>query len=270
MQHIVIPAVIVGSLGLLAAAMLYTASKIFHTRENPLVKKIEALLPGANCGACGYPGCSGFAEAMANEQNPELVCPVAPAETMKQIGELVGLALGQGGAKKAVLLCQGSNEAARKICEYHGIKDCLSASLLFGGDKACQYACFGLGTCVEVCPFGAISLTDGIVTIDEQTCTGCGKCVPACPRNVLALRPAGHRVLVACRSKDKGGQTRKNCKKGCIGCRKCVKACEFDAITMDGALARIDDSKCTRCGACVQACPTGAIVAMNQQKEEAV
>ncbi len=267
-SQILPPALIIGAVGLISAALLYIASKVFYTRENPLIKEVEAILPGANCGACGFPGCAGLAEAIVEKRDPSLNCPAAPKETIAEIGKILGIKMEAGDAKKAVILCNGTRANASFRSRYLGIMECEAVHNLYTGEKTCQYSCIGLGSCIKACPFGAISLRDGIIEIDEEKCTGCGKCVKVCPRHVLVLWKSGPKVLVRCSSRDKGPATKSNCSVGCIGCTRCVKACKFDAIVMDGPLARIIDDKCTRCGECIKVCPTNAIAGLFLKEEE--
>ncbi|MFA4830093.1 MAG: 4Fe-4S binding protein, partial [Thermodesulfovibrionales bacterium] len=160
----------------------------------------------------------------------------------------------------ARIMCQGGWSKATKRFKYEGVQDCRAAILAGGGDKSCRYGCLGYGTCSRVCPFGAITMTeDHLPFVDITKCTGCKKCEAACPTKVIEVLPASRQVLVTCHSKDKGGDTKKNCQVGCIGCAICVKVCPYDAPSVQNSLSRIDINKCKVCGLCVAKCPTDSI-----------
>ena len=219
-------------------------------------------LPGANCGGCGYAGCAAFASALCNDEEMEFCCPVASAEEVAAISEVLGRDLGGTAPVVAFVRCQGSNEKAETRYQYLGVQDCRAAQLIAGGPKDCPFGCLGLGSCVEACKFNALVMgPDGLPKVNEENCVGCGKCVDACPRNIIELVPQGAEVVVGCISKDPGKFVRKYCTVGCISCKKCVKVCPEEAITVEGnEAAVIDQTKCTGCGQCVEACPTHAIV----------
>ncbi|NTU43412.1 MAG: 4Fe-4S binding protein, partial [Nitrospirales bacterium] len=158
------------------------------------------------------------------------------------------------------IMCQGGSSKSVKRFIYEGVKDCRAATLAGGGDKSCIYGCLGYGTCMRACPFDAIHMSeDNLPVVDMTKCTGCRKCETACPKRVIEVLPGSKAVVVACHSKDKGGDTRKNCQVGCIACGKCVKVCPFDAPKVENNLSKIDLDKCRVCGLCVQHCPTKAI-----------
>jgi len=250
-------AAIGGALGLL----LFVASRAFAVQVDPRIEAINAALPGVNCGGCGYPGCSGYAEAVVNEGVAVNLCAPGGAEVAGAVAGVMGVAVDDSDRKVSVLACRGTREFTSDKFEYFGVKDCRAANLVHGGAKSCRFGCLGLGSCVEACPFDALVMgADGIPHVIEELCTGCGKCVTACPRDLFTLRGEKQNVVVVCASHDPGKIVNRACKVGCIGCRKCEKTCKFDAIHVVDGLATIDYDKCKHCGACVKACPRGIIL----------
>ncbi len=248
-------------LGILFGVALAVAQKQFAVDRDPKVEQVEEALPGANCGACGFPGCSNFAEAVV--EDPSLLPKCIPGRAgAERIAGILGIESGgEMDQEVARLVCRGSRDTAGEKYTYTGIEDCLAASQMFGGPKECPHGCLSLGRCASVCPFNAITRDEhGLPEIEPDLCTGCGKCITECPRDVLTLVPPEQKVVVACCSTEKGKNVIKACKVGCIGCRKCVKICPQEAITVENFLAAIDYNTCVDCGACVAACPTGAIV----------
>ena len=272
MNFILIAVIVLGAIGLIAALVLFLCSKKFAVYEDPRIAQVGSLLPGANCGGCGFPGCSGMANALvkgANEGSIEgLSCPVGGSETMTQVADLLGMAIANGEPKVAVVRCNGSCEIRPKIAEYNGLRTCAAMNACGAGETGCGYGCLGCGDCVNACQFGAIAINEatGLPEVDDNKCTACGACTKVCPRNIIELRKKGvknRRVYVGCVNKDKGAVSMKACKQSCIGCGKCEKECPFGAITIENNCSYIDFNRCRMCRKCVNICPTKAIVAVN-------
>ncbi len=250
---------VLGSLGILSGALLAVASKIFHVEVDQKVIEVRNLLPGANCGACGFPGCDGMALAIAEGRAPVNGCPVASSEKHQQIADVMGTTAGATDKKVAHVMCQGCDSVATKKYDHDGVKDCKAAAAVQGGPKSCDRGCLGFGNCVVVCDFDAIEIVDGLAVIDKEKCTSCGKCIEECPKAVIEFVPYKNNVIVGCHNKDFGKAVKDVCTVGCIGCKICEKNCAFDAIHVTDNLAKVDYEKCTHCMVCVQKCPTKAI-----------
>lgn len=269
--------VLVG-LGILAAVLLFLLLKKFKVEEDPRIDEVEKVMPGANCGGCGFAGCRAFAQSCVQAGNLDNnFCPVGGNDTMKKVAEVLGLEVTAKAPQVAVVRCNGTCEARPKISQYDGVRSCRVESMLYKGETGCPFGCLGCGDCVSACAFGALSMDEktGLPVVDEQKCTSCGACVKACPKGIIELRnkgPRGMRVYVDCVNKDKGGIARKACSNACIGCSKCSKVCSHEAISIENNLAYIDYTKCKLCKKCVAECPTGAIHAVNfpviKKKEE--
>ena len=253
-------------LGILAAVILYFVAQKFKVEEDPRIDDVEKMLPGANCGGCGFAGCRGLADALVSKDDiSALFCPVGGAATMEGIATYLGKVAPKKEPTVATVRCGGVCSKRPRTNEYNGTKSCVIAASFYVGESACAYGCLGYGDCVEACAFDAIKVNPetGIAEVDPDKCTACGACVKACPKKIIELRkkwPKNRAVYVACASKDKGAVTMKACKAGCIGCGKCAKVCAFDAITVEKGLAYIDSQKCKLWRKCVNECPTGAIV----------
>ncbi len=255
-MELVMSFVIIGGLGLIFGGLLAYAARRFAVEEDPRVETITDLLPGANCGACGFAGCSSFAEKVVAGQAPVDSCVPGGKKVSDNICEVLGLeSVASEDRKIAQVFCMGSKDIAPDKFEYQGVRDCKAAMMYSGGFKACTYGCLGLGTCVEVCPFDALSMGEnGLPKVDTDKCTGCGVCAKACPRNVIRIISARNVKYVPCNSKDRGKVVRESCEVGCIACKACVKACPNEAITVENNLAVIDSAKCDSCGKCIEVC----------------
>ena len=251
--------------GILAAVLLWFVASKFKVEEDPRIDEVEKMLPGANCGGCGFAGCRAMAEALVvRDDIADLYCPVGGADTMKSTAGFLGKAAPEKDPQTATVRCGGNCEKRPRTNVYNGASSCAVAASLYVGETGCAYGCLGYGDCVTACAFDAIHVDPqtGLAVVDADKCTACGACVKACPKGVIELRkkwPKNRAVYVSCVSKDKGAVVMKACKAGCIGCSKCVKACAFDAITVENNLAFIDSQKCKLCRKCVNECPTGAI-----------
>jgi Na+-translocating ferredoxin:NAD+ oxidoreductase RNF subunit RnfB len=269
MNLIISSIIVLGIIGLASAVILYFVAQKFKVEEDTRIDAVAELLPGANCGGCGYPGCRGFAEACVNAESLEnMLCPVGGLPIMCKISEVLGQAVCQATPKIAVVRCNGSCANRPRTNKFDGAPNCKVAAQLYAGETGCSYGCFGYGDCVEACKFDAIVINPetGLPVVNEDKCTACGACVKACPKKVIELRnkgPKGRRVFVSCVNKDKGGVARKACSAACIGCGKCQKVCPFGAIKVENNLAYIDFELCRSCRKCVNECPTGAIHDVN-------
>jgi Na+-translocating ferredoxin:NAD+ oxidoreductase RNF subunit RnfB len=259
-MEILIPVLTLGALGLIFGVGLAFASKQFKVDVDPRLDKILGLLPGANCGACGGAGCFGFAEQILSGKTLIDNCRVASDESKEGIAEVLGKQLKKRTKALATLNCNGGTKVKDRF-KYEGIRDCVAANLQMGGQKECLAGCLGFTTCVEVCPFGAIKMSEAqLPVVDAAKCKACNKCVEICPKKLFSLVDLKNTVYVACSSHYSGKDTKAVCPVGCIACKLCEKACKFDAIHVVDNLAVIDYNKCTSCGECVKVCPVKCIL----------
>lgn len=256
MNSIVLSIIVLGVLGAIFGAILAFASKIFYVEVDPKQAAVRDCLAGANCGGCGYPGCDGYAAAVAAGDAPTNKCVAGGEEAANKIAKIMGVSGGSSEKMVAFVPCSGCTDIAEKRFNYSGPQDC-RAAMLFGGksNKQCTFACIGMGNCAKACKFDAMHVVDGVAKVNRDKCVGCGACADVCPKSIVKLIPASQKVMVACSSKEKGAKLAKICKAGCIGCGKCQRTCQNEAITVTDNLASIDTSKCIGCGECAAACP---------------
>lgn len=260
MEAILFAVLSVVVIGLICAVVLVAASAVMVVKEDPKLGQIRECLPGANCGACGYAGCDGYAKALADgtETRTNLCVPGADA-CAHAVSAILGVEAEDVVELVAVVRCSGDCDKTKDKMDYQGLKSCKAAKQFFGGVGECTFGCIGFGDCVAVCPQNAISVERSLARVDSVACIGCGLCARTCPTGVITTIPRVAKALVTCSSKAKGPVVRKACTAGCIGCGKCEKSCPSGAIHVVSNLAAIDQSLCTGCGTCVEGCPVKCI-----------
>lgn len=260
LMPILIPALILGVTAVCCAVLLTLATMFMSVKKNEKAAKIRDLLPGANCGACGFSGCDGYAAALAEGKAEKTnLCVPGGDATARAIAEILGVAAEDVVEKVAYVACNGTcGDDVRKY-EYKGPQNCRAANMAFAGDRSCDFACLGYGDCAAACPQDAICIENNVARVDPRRCIGCGICTRTCPNSIIKLVNDTTRVVVQCSNHYKGAAVRKFCTNGCIGCGKCEKVCPEGAIHLMDNLAVIDYDKCTGCATCKEACPVGAI-----------
>lgn len=264
--EIIFAAVLMAALGLVLGVVIGWFAKFFRVESDSRVELITELLPGANCGGCGKAGCSDFAKSVVAGENPPSKCPVSSSEQISSIAMVLGVAAGKSFQQRAVVCCGGDVEQTRRLLNYNGVFDCVSASLIAGGPKGCSYGCLGMGTCANHCPFGAIEMINNLAVIHKELCVGCGNCVKSCPRHVIKLVPAEADVHVYCNSPLKGAAKKQVCNVPCIGCRKCAKFAP-EKFSVDGFLAEVNYQSTafpTVDDVLEINCPTGALLTVEE------
>lgn len=266
-MSIIIPILALGFLTLALAGLIAVANKKLYVYEDPRIDQVEDMLPHANCGACGFPGCRPFAEALVSGTVLPGKCSVSSDEGRSAIASFLRVSLGSEEKRVARLACNGGMNVAINQAYYKGVSSCQAATLISGGGKACSWGCLGYGDCAVVCDFDAIVMNEfGIPVVDVQKCTACGDCVEACPKGLFSIHPISHRLWVACKSLEAGDEVLDVCDVGCTACGKCAMDAEDNMITMVKNLPVINYSKDHNTQAPIQRCPTGAIVWLDDKE----
>ncbi len=251
---------VLAAIGAVCAVLLVLASKFMYVPVDEKFPKIRECLPGANCGACGYAGCDGYASALASGEEDKINKCVAGADAVaKSLAQIMGAEFEDVVEQVAIVRCTGNCDATRDKYEYQGLTSCAAAKLVFGGKGACSYGCLGLGDCAAACPQHAITIIDDLARVNFRACIGCGICTRTCPNHLITLMPDVERVIVGCSNHEKGASTHKECSRGCIGCHRCERECPAKAITVKDNLAVIDYDKCIDCGHCQEVCPVKCV-----------
>ncbi|MGB0524059.1 MAG: RnfABCDGE type electron transport complex subunit B [Flammeovirgaceae bacterium] len=260
-MSIIIALATLGGLTLLLAIMLMVANKKLYVYEDPRIDAVDDMLPKANCGACGFPGCRPFAEAIVSGKALPGKCSVSSEEGLQKIATYLGIALGSEEKRVARLACAGGSNVAINQAQYNGAKTCGGASLVSGGGKGCFWGCLGHGDCAVSCDFDAITMNEhALPVVDESKCTACGDCVEACPKDLFSIQPIKNRLWVACKSLEQGNAVLENCDVGCTACGKCAMDHANDIIKIKNNLPVIDYSVGLLEKKAIERCPTGAIV----------
>ncbi|MDJ0868921.1 MAG: (Fe-S)-binding protein [Myxococcota bacterium] len=250
----------IGGLTLLLASLLVLANRKLHVPEDPRIDAVEDMLPHANCGACGLPGCRPFAEALVQGEAQPAGCTVSNAEGHARIAAYLGVDVGAAEKRVARLACAGGANVARLRARYDGLSSCGAAAVVAGGGKGCFWGCLGLADCEAACDFDAIRMdAHSLPVVDEARCTACGDCVDACPKDLFSIHPASHRLWVACRSLEAGDELLEDCEVACTACGRCA----MDApglVRMEQNLPVVDYGRKHDTREPIQRCPTGAIV----------
>jgi Na+-translocating ferredoxin:NAD+ oxidoreductase RNF subunit RnfB len=250
----------IGGLTLLLAGLLVVADRKLRVEEDPRIDAVDDMLPHANCGACGYPGCRPFAEALVAGAAKPGRCTVSSPADHARIAGYLGVDVGAEEKRVARLACAGGTNVARSRARYHGLDSCRAAALVAGGGKGCFWGCLGLADCAEVCDFDAIRMdAHDLPVVDEALCTACGDCVEACPKDLFSIHPASHRLWIACRSLEAGDGLLEECEVACTACARCAQDAP-GLITMSHNLPVVDYGRDHATRAPIARCPTGAIV----------
>jgi Na+-translocating ferredoxin:NAD+ oxidoreductase RNF subunit RnfB len=260
MSSILLAVAIVSGIGLVAGVGLAIADALMREPVDDRARRLAEALPGYNCGACGHPGCAGYAGAMHAGAAPCNLCTPGGDAVAQALAAILETRAEAVVPRKALVRCNGTHENCKQAHEYGGEPTCAAAALAGGGWKLCAYGCLGFGDCVRACPNAAMHMEDGVARVDQEKCHGCSICERACPREIIVMKETVGKAINRCCSREAGPAARKLCACACVGCRLCAKNCPEQAIAIENNLARVDPEKCTGCGLCISKCPTKSLV----------
>ena len=241
-MELLIQTLIIGGTGLVCAAILAVAARFLSVHEDPRVEAVGNLLPGINCGTCGFAGCGEYARDIVLHGAPINLCKPGGSEIAAKIGASIGVQVPTDERQVAIVLCKGDDGAVKRGVDYNGLLDCSAAQQIGGNGKPCRYGCMGLASCARSCPVGAIEIRKGLAIVHPDLCISCAKCVSVCPRKLIRMIPESRNIHVLCSSMDRGPDVRKVCSVGCIACTLCAKAVNNQGISMKNNLAVVDYS----------------------------
>ncbi|MDH5751142.1 MAG: RnfABCDGE type electron transport complex subunit B [Deltaproteobacteria bacterium] len=267
-QSILLAVGLMAALGLVLSTILAVANSKLHVYEDPRINQVDGLLPGANCGACGVPGCHAFAEKVVSGEMSPGLCTVSSEDARENIAELLGVDVGGEDKRVARLACAGGTNVARQRARYVGVETCRSANLVAGGGKGCAWGCLGLADCMVVCDFNAIVMSpEGLPVVDEDLCTACGDCVDICPKDLFSIQSVNNRLWVACANEAFGDEAENECEVACTACARCAADAPVGVVEMLRNLPRVDYSRNDETSEkAIQRCPTGAIVWLSPRR----
>ncbi|MHC4940146.1 MAG: (Fe-S)-binding protein [Planctomycetota bacterium] len=262
-------ALILGGLGLVFGVLIALAHARFKVWEDPRLGTLTEMLPGTNCGACGSPGCRGFAEALVGHEKQPAQCTVMSPDEVEEVAEFLGVEAGEANNRVARLLCAGGAHVAVQQAQYKGLASCVAAAAVAGGGKGCTWGCLGLGDCEVVCDFDAIAMNEvGLPVVDPERCTACNDCVEVCPKDLFVLMPVRQKLIVQCKSELEGDEAEALCRVACTACGKCALDAAEGLIRMESGLAVIDYERNELAGPeAIVRCPTGAIAWVEHAQE---
>ncbi len=259
MEQYLLPILFFVFIGAAAGALLAVASKLLYVKTDETVEQITGVLPGANCGGCGFSGCEGYAKAVAEGSAPSNLCKPGGSDVTIEISRITGVEAVVSEREYAYVQCNGNCDACSDKFTYIGTKSCAAIEKFYNGKGNCSFGCHGMGDCAAVCDNNAIRIINGIAVIIPELCGGCGKCIKACPNKLITFVRESQKYAVRCSSEDVGKITKAVCKNGCLGCGICVRKCTENAIVINNNHAEINGSLCSGCGACYEACPVKCI-----------